>query len=83
MENIKGFELNRKIYNSVRKMDHNEMKKWAESIFQTGYEKGRMSGLTVEEIRKAVVQVKGIGENKADLIAVVMESALREKCSKS
>lgn len=64
MGKIKGFMLNRKQYNRIRKMDHCQMTLWAESVYKSGYTDGKeaASGLTAPEIREVLLQVKGIGE---------------------
>ncbi len=66
MGKIKGFILNRKQYDRIRRMDHCQMTLWAESVYKSGYTDGKeaASGLTAPEIREVLLQVKGIGEKK-------------------
>ncbi|MGN0338633.1 MAG: hypothetical protein ACI4EE_14160 [Lachnospiraceae bacterium] len=61
-----GYEVNRNEYNKVRKMDHSQMQKWANDIFEKGQQSAKR--LTPEEIHERLVKIKGIGENKADAI---------------
>ncbi len=66
----KEYELNRRVYERVRKMDHSQMREWAESVYKAGYNAGvnDNKGLTDKEIREALATVKGIGEKKANAI---------------
>lgn len=65
--------LTRKQYKSIKKMDHNDMETWVESIYQSGYNDGRKSvpGIDLEEVKKVILNIKGIGEKKA---AAIIES---------
>ena len=70
----KKFELNRKVYKNIKKMDHNQMTLWAESMYKSGFEDGQASvpGLDISLIEKALLSIKGIGEKKAaDIIAAI------------
>lgn len=59
--------MNRKTYKDVRKMDHGQMSAFCESLYKKVYEAGKLEdpGLSDEEIMRAILQVKGIGEKKA------------------
>ena len=60
MGKIKGFLLNRKQYDRIRKMDHCQMTLYVESIYKSGYADGKKDaeGLTANEIREVLLQVK-------------------------
>ena len=77
--------LNRKQYNRIRKMDHCQMTLWAESVYKSGYSDGKesASGLTAPEIREVLLQVKGIGEKKVDIITAALEEAMEQKINES
>lgn len=81
MGKIKGFILNRKQYNRIRKMDHCQMTLWAESLYKSGYSDGQKAaeGLTVSEIREMLLAVKGIGEKRVEVIVAALDAALEEK----
>lgn len=85
MGKIKGFILNRKQYDRIRKMDHCQMTLWAESVYKSGYSDGKeaASGLTAPEIREVLLQVKGIGEKKVDVITTALEEAMEQKIKTS
>lgn len=81
MGKIKGFILNRKQYNRIRKMDHCQMTLWAESLYKSGYSDGQKAaeGLTASEIREVLLAVKGIGEKRVEVIVAALDAALEEK----
>jgi len=81
MGKIKGFVLNRKQYDRIRKMDHCQMTLWAESVYKSGYKDGQKAtpGLTGQEIRDALQPVKGIGAKRMDAIVEALSLALEEK----
>lgn len=74
----KRFELNRKDYLNIKKMDHHQMSLWAESMYKSGFEDGQASvpGLDISLIKKALLNVKGIGEKKASYIVVAIEKEM-------
>ena len=73
----KRFELNRKEYLKIRKMDHYQMTLWAESMYKSGFEDGRASvpSLDISLIEKALLSVKGIGEKR---VMNILESIEKE-----
>lgn len=81
MGKIKGFVLNRKQYQNIRRMDHCQMSLWAESVYKSGFKDGQEAtpGLTSQEIREALLPVKGIGEKRMDAIVDALSLALKEK----
>ena len=78
---MKVYELNRKTYDKVRKMDHRQMTFWAESLYQSGFKEGRETapGLTGQEIRHALLPIHGIGKKKIDAIVDALEAELQAK----
>lgn len=81
MGKIKGFMMNRKQYQQIRKMDRCQMTLWAESVYKSGYTDGRKSaeGLNSGEIREVLAGVKGIGEKRIEDIVAALEKAMEEK----
>lgn len=70
----KKFELNRKEYLKIKKMDHNQMVSWAKKMYESGFEDGQASvpRLDISLVKKILLTVKGIGEKKAaDVIAAI------------
>lgn len=78
MSKNKRYIINRKQYDKVRKMDHCQMTLWVESIYKSGYEQGKKDaeGLTIDEVKSAILGVKGIGEKKAVAIIETIEAKL-------
>ncbi len=78
---MKQYELNRKEYKEVKKMDHGQMSDFCSHIYQRGYEAGKKvsAGLLEAEFREAVLGVKGIGEKKAEDIVQVLMAAQKER----
>lgn len=85
MGKIKGFLLNRKQYQLIRKMDHCQMTLWAESIYKSGYKDGQKAaeGLTAPEIREVLLTVKGLGEKRVNAIIAALETAMNDKSNKN
>lgn len=73
--------LTRKQYKSIKKMDHNDMETWVESIYQSGYNDGRKSvpGIDFEEAKEVLLNIKGIGEKKAAVIIESLDGILTKK----
>ncbi|MCM1102000.1 MAG: hypothetical protein NC398_11520 [Acetatifactor muris] len=78
---MKQYELNRKEYKEVKKMDHGQMSDFCNRIYQRGHEAGKKesAGLSEAELRKAVLRVKGIGEKKAEDIVQALTAAQEER----
>ena len=76
----KSFELNRKVYQSVKKMDHNQMNNFMQNMYDSGFKDGQASVPTLDIglIKKALLNVKGIGEKKASDIVVAIEKEIIE-----
>ena len=78
-----AIEINRKKYQEIRKMDHTQMSKFFNKVYQEGYEAGkseyiternRCNTVTSEDIKKILTTVKGIGDKKAeDIINILAE----------
>ena len=81
MGKVKGFVLNRKQYDRIRKMDHCQMTLWAESIYKSGFKDGQKAaeGLTTSEIREVLLGVKGLGEKRVAVIVDALNDALAAK----
>ena len=76
----KSFELNRKVYQSVKKMDHNQMNNFMQNMYDSGFKDGQASvpGLDISLIKKALLSVKGIGEKKTADIIIAIEKETAE-----
>ena len=74
----KDIVINRKEYQGIRKMDHNQMNLYIQSIYKSGYTDGVKSvpGIDIAEIKKALLSVKGLGEKKVEVILAALEKEL-------
>lgn len=76
----KNFELNRKEYLKIKKMDHNQMHLWAEKMYRNGFEDGEKSAdkgtLTFEDIQEALSSIKGLGEKRISAICEALENVM-------
>lgn len=80
MGKIKGFILNRKQYDRIRKMDHCQMTLWAESVYKSGYNDGKAAAekdaLTIEQVRECLLNLKGFGEKRVSAICEELQSKM-------
>ena len=81
MDKGTGFQLNRKKYQAIRKFDHNQMTSFLADLYRDGFASGKKAaeGLTLDEMKEVLLQVKGIGEKKADDIVAAIEAKMEEK----
>lgn len=75
------YELNRKMYKDIKKMDHNQMSGFCQTLYTKGYAAGQKesAGLSEEEVKAALLQVKGVGEKKMNDILAALKRAQEEK----
>jgi endonuclease III-like uncharacterized protein len=74
---MKQYELNRKKYKEVKKMDHGQMSDFCKELWSEGYEAGKAEteGPTEEEVRTALLSIKGVGEKKVeDIMRAVFQA---------
>lgn len=80
MGKVKGFILNRKQYDRIRKMDHCQMTMWAESVYKSGYKDGKEAAeagsLTIEQVRECLLNLKGFGEKRVSAICEELEAKM-------
>ena len=81
----KRFELNRKDYLNIKKMDHRQMSLWAESIYTSGFEDGKKAAnkgaLTFEDIHEVLTSIKGLGEKRISAIHEALEKKFMIKAN--
>ena len=71
----KDIVINRKQYQNIKKMDHNQMNLYIQSIYKSGYAEGVKSvpGIDIAEIKQALLSVKGLGEKRVEAILSALE----------
>ena len=74
----KDIVINRKQYQSIKKMDHNQMNLYIQSIYKSGFEDGKAAvpGIDIKNIADIVRGVKGVGEKRATDIVKALESEM-------
>lgn len=76
----KKFELNRKDYLNIKKMDHHQMSLWAESMYKSGFEDGEKEAdkvsFTSEELYQTLADIKGLGEKRISAICEALENVM-------
>jgi len=81
MDKSTGFQLTRAKYKEIKILDHNKMTQFLANLYREGIAEGmkRAEGLNMDELKEAVLSVKGIGEKKAADIVAAVESKMNEK----
>lgn len=76
-----AYELNRKKYKDVKRMDHGQMSSFCRELYMKGYEEGEKEAMRLsdDEIAWAIFQVKGIGEKKVNDILCSLSKAREMK----
>ncbi len=75
MSKTRDFTLSRKVYEKVRKMDHNQMTQWAQSIYAQGKAASNATCPIVgmEDVRTALSPLDGMSEKRLNEIVEVLE----------
>ena len=75
--------LTRSKYKEIKRFDHKQMEGFAQSIYKSGYEKGKAAAgeqeLKIQDITTALKSVKGIGEKKTNEIILSIIKLQEEK----
>ena len=74
----KDIVINRKEYQNIRKMDHNQMNLYLQEIYKSGYAEGVKSvpGIDIAEIKKTLLSVKGLGEKRVEAVLEALEKEM-------
>ena len=77
MAKKKIYEINRKEYDKIRKMDHNSMQQYMAGVFESGLAAGeKIAGsFDMNICLAAVSEIKGIGPAKIEQIRLAMIAA--------
>lgn len=83
---MKKYELNRKQYDRIRKMDHNDMKEYMNAVYENGYRAGEraVSEKAAEVpdlagLEEEMQNIRGIGGAKARAVCEVVKSFFERK----
>lgn len=77
MAKKKIYEINRKEYDKIRKMDHNSMQQYMTGVFESGLAAGEKAAgsFDMNICLAAVSEIKGIGPAKIEQIRLAMIAA--------
>ena len=77
----KEIVINRKQYQNIRKMDHNQMNLYIQSIYKSAFEDGKAAvpGMDIKCIDAVLKNIKGIGEKRAAEIVKALEVELSKE----
>lgn len=79
----KDIVINRKEYQNIRKMDHNQMNVYLQNIYKNAYMDGfkagteSVPGIDIAEIQKVLLSIKGLGEKRVEAILLALEKELK------
>lgn len=78
----KDIVINRKEYQNIRKMDHNQMNLYLQEIYKNAYMDGfkagteSVPGIDIAEIQKVLLSIKGLGAKRVASILEALEKEL-------
>ncbi len=74
----KDIVINRKEYQNIRKMDHNQMNLYLQEIYKSGYAEGVKSvpGIDISKIGEILLGIKGLGTKRVECIIAALEKEL-------
>lgn len=78
----KDIVINRKQYQSIRKMDHNQMNLYLQEIYKNGYMDGfkagteSVPGIDISKINEILLGIKGLGTKRVECIIAALEKEL-------
>ena len=73
MSEEKGFELPRSLYKEFKKMSREQMQNVLTDIYRQGAESIETASVDLDELRKAIGTISGIGEKRLDEIMKVID----------
>ena len=66
---MRKLELTRKTYKDIKKKDHQQMNDYMTALYKQGFDDGLASAsIDYDVLKKVLLEVKGIGEVKADSV---------------
>lgn len=78
----KDIVVNRKEYQNVKKMDHNQMNLYIQSIYKSAYMDGfkagteSVPGIDISKIGGILLGIKGLGAKRVECIIATLEKEL-------
>lgn len=80
MSNSVSYRKNtRKQYEAVKKMDRQHFERFCKSLYDQGRDEALKDSIGMKEIKEVLLQVKGIGQKKADMIIEALEGVGKDE----
>ena len=73
MSEENGFDLSRALYKEIKNMNREQMQNVITNIYKQGAESAEVASVDLDELRKAIGSINGIGEKRLDEIMTVIE----------
>ena len=73
MSEENGFELSRALYKEIKNMNREQMQNVITNIYKQGAKSAEVASVDLDELRKAIGSISGIGEKRLDEIMSVIE----------
>lgn len=84
---MREITLNRKRYQEIRKMDHNDMQEYVKGVYRSGYEdgvkkaSGRAEAPELDGLEEILKGIRGIGGAKARTVCEAVKKYLDGKAA--
>ena len=78
----KDIVINRKQYQDIKKMDHNQMNVYLQNIYKNAYMDGfkagteSVPGIDISKINGVLLGIKGLGAKRVECIVTALEKEL-------
>nr|DAS35288.1 MAG TPA: hypothetical protein [Caudoviricetes sp.] len=78
----KDIVINRKEYQNIRKMDHNQMNVYLQNVYKNAYMDGfkagteSVPGIDISKINGVLLGIKGLGAKRVECIVAALEKEL-------
>ena len=73
------YTLDRETYRSIKKMDKEQLQKLLTSIYVSGKRDEESKAVDYDELKAAIGQIKGIGENRLNEIMSVIQGFMNKE----
>lgn len=77
-EEKKGFELTRALYKEFKSMNREKMQDVLTNIYKQGVDSVESVSVDLDELRKAIGAINGIGKKRLDEIMAVIEKITKQ-----
>lgn len=72
-------KMTREDYKAVKKMDRQQFERFCRSLYEQGQQSVTQRTINLEEVKAAILEIKGVGEKRADQIIEILKEKIDEK----